>query len=101
MRTEIIQKTRALLLEEVDRMRDLGAADEDIKEDVFIEMMATKVAKASYPLLTEADKKAMWFEFVETASPEQLRESAARCRESGLSDAAYDLELLADQRERE
>ena len=79
-------------------MRAVGAGDADVREDAFIAMVSQKVADELFHELGPDGFKAVWQNFVETASPEKLREVAGRIRAKG--EDAYDLEHLADIRER-
>lgn len=94
---EIKKKVRALLLAEAEKMRALGATDADIQEDAFAVMISQKIAEQTFGKLTPDDHKAIWRNF----SPEQLRHMAKNLRAKGESDCPYDLEHLADLRERE
>jgi hypothetical protein len=63
----------------------------------------TYVAMTFHPKATAAilHHKVIWQNFIETASPEELRHAANNLRAKGKSDCPYDLEHLADVRERE
>jgi hypothetical protein len=92
---------RASLLAEADKMRAVGATDADIQEDAFIEMVSRNVANQTFDELGPDEHKEIWSHFIETASPEQLRNTARNLRAKGEVDTPYDLEHLADLRERE
>jgi hypothetical protein len=103
---DIEQKIRAFLLVERGKMRALGDSDADIREDAFIEMVSQKAFEGILhelgPDEFKALSKEMWSDFIERASPEKLRETAGKLRANGrgASEGAYDLEHLADLRER-
>jgi hypothetical protein len=97
IRTEI----RTSLLAEAERLRAAGATDADVHEDVFIEMVSRKVAAQTFDDLGCDERKEIWLHFVQSASPEQLRNTAKNLRAKGEVDTPYDLEHLADLRERE
>jgi hypothetical protein len=96
---EIRKKVRALLLAEADKMRAAGASDADIQEDAFAEMVSRKIAEQTFNELTPDQHREVWQNFIETASPEALRDAAKALRAKG--EDVYDLEHLADLRERE
>ena len=98
---EIRKKVRALILAEAEKMRAIGATDADIQEDAFADMIGQKIAEQTFGELTPDDYKVIWQIFIETASPEELRHAANNLRAKGKSDCPYDLEHLADVRERE
>lgn len=97
---QIRKKVRALLQAEADKMRAVGATDADISEEAFAEMVSRKVADQTFDELRPDEHKEIWFHFIETASPEQLRNTAKNLRAKGEVDTPYDLEHLADLRER-
>jgi hypothetical protein len=92
---------RTSLLAEADRLRAAGASDADVREDAFIEMVSRKVADQTFDELGTDEHREIWSHFIETASPEQLRNTAKNLRTKGEVDTPYDLERLADLRERE
>ena len=97
----IRQKIRASLLAEAERLRAAGATEADVREDVFIEMVSRKVAAQTFDDLGCDERKEIWLQFVQSASPQQLRITAQNLRGKGEVDVPYDLEHLADLRERE
>jgi hypothetical protein len=97
----IRQKIRASLLAEAKKMRALGATDADVREDAFIEMVSRKVVDETFDDLGADERKELWLDFFETASPEQLRHVAKTLRAKGQVNAPYSLEHVADLRERE
>jgi hypothetical protein len=97
----IRKKIRLSLLAEADKLRAAGATDADVQEDLFIDMVSRKVAAQTFDDLGCDERKEIWFNFVQTASPEQLRNTAKNLRGKGEVDVPYDLEHLADLRERE
>jgi hypothetical protein len=98
---EIRKKVRNLVVAEADKMRAKGASDADVREDAFIEMVSRKVADETFDDLGADERKDLWRNFLETASPEQLRHMAKNLRAKGEVNAPYSLEHLADLRERE
>jgi Mg/Co/Ni transporter MgtE len=98
---EIRKKVRSLLVAEAEKMRALGATDADVQEDAFIEMVSRKVADETFDDLGTDERKELWRNFLETASPEHLRHMAKNIRAKGEVNFPYRLEHLADLRERE
>jgi hypothetical protein len=98
---DIKQKVRASLLAEADKMRIAGATDADTREEAFIVMVSRKIADELFHELGPAELKEIWQNFVGTASPEELRATTKALRAKGEFDCPYDLEHLADLRERE
>ena len=88
------------MIAEADKMRALGATDADIQEDAFAEMVGQKIAEQTFDELTPDDIRVIWQNFILTASPEELRHAANNLRAKGEVDCPYDLEHLADLRER-
>jgi hypothetical protein len=101
VRPEIRNKVRTLISAEADKMRAAGATDADLQEDAFAEIIGEKIAEQTFGELTPDDLRAVWQNFLETASPEELRHAAKNLRAQGESACLYDLEHLADLRERE
>ena len=106
MKEDIVEKFRALFRDEIARMVAKGATEADMQEEAFDEMIARNVARQVYDLVQQLDaedRQEVWLDYFQRVSVNKLREVAAKLRgkrSADAADAAYDLEYLADLRER-
>ena len=95
-------KLDAMYAEEFLALERKGATADLLREPVFQDLL-TDLVLTNHAKELGVGTDIRWMlaeEFIETASPGSLREFAAIFREDGDFDTAYDLEVLADQRER-
>jgi hypothetical protein len=97
------QKIEGWFKEETDLLIAKGATADDLREEAFEELLADNVYKRRGQEINdnlELLKEVLTVTLI-NASPETLREFASQLRASGLTDRAYDLEELADARQRD
>jgi hypothetical protein len=95
-------KLDAMFREEIREMERKGATAADLREPVLQDMVRQQVLKRHGKEIFR-DPELVTFlvdNFFDNASPTSLRELAATGREDGDLDGAYDIETLADLRER-
>lgn len=95
-------KLDAMFREEILGMKRKGATAADLREPVFRDMVRELVFKRHGKEIFK-DRELVTFlvdNVFDNASPQSLRELAATMREDGDLDGAYDIETLADLRER-
>jgi len=88
--------------EEILAMQRKGATTADLSEPVFQDMVRQQVLKRHGKGIFK-DPELVTFlvdNVFDNASPQSLRELVATMREDGDFDGAYDIETLADLRER-
>jgi hypothetical protein len=92
----------AIFHAEILAMKAKGASAADLSEPVFQDMVRQQVYDRHAKELEDPEIWEFLVEdFLDTASPESLRDLAREARDAGRFDTAYDLEELADLRERE
>lgn len=104
MKPEYNARLEALIKEEVELLKQQGATEADIHEPALLELVTRRVLERHFeqmyddPVLMRAIAE---YVLDEAASPQQLRELAAKAGERGQADLAYDLETLADSVKRQ
>ena len=90
---------KAWFTQEINQLKEKGATDDMIREasPAFIELLLATRVLQHHSAEIIADKE---LGDALQADPDDLRKAAAIYRQHGKSDLAYDLEVLADQRER-
>jgi hypothetical protein len=98
---EYNEKMKAWLSAAVDALIAKGATLADIKEEAFAQLVATKVLETHSEEMNEPEFFRHTLDrLLKESPPEKLRQMAAAARERRFYDFAYDLEHIADLRER-
>lgn len=101
-RNEIRDIVRACLEPEIQKMKQSGWTRQDIADEpAMLEVLAEHMTKYILSLSPDSgERTGMWLWFCDEASPDDIRSMAATLRGLGRYEGAYDLECLADERER-
>jgi hypothetical protein len=102
MKPEYLDQLNAWYHEEVDALKANGATEPHFKEPVFAQLVIKKIIE-NHSDEIPADQEfaeSVFLMMFDKASPSTLRRMAAQEREQGNLDIAYNLEVIADQRER-
>ena len=102
MNAKLREKLRVWVEQAILELKAKGATEADMEEKAFADFVGEKVA-ASYSEEGSPDeelREAVMKEWLTIASPDDLREMAQIARDKHWSNMAYDLEWLADRRQR-
>jgi hypothetical protein len=103
MEQTLLQILDGWFKEETESLIVKGATADDLGEEAFEELVADNVYKRRGEEIQDNPEllKAVFTATLRNASPEMLRQFASQFRASGFNDRAYDLEELADARQRD
>jgi hypothetical protein len=88
--------------QEVEALKAKGASEADFKEPALADLVLQRIlTNHSEEIRADQDfAEALFLMLHDEASPQELRKLAAQERERGNLDMAYNIEVLADRRER-
>jgi hypothetical protein len=102
MKPEYLDRLNVWCEEEMASLRVKGATEQDFKEPVLANaILKTILGKHSDKIRSNKEfAMAIFLVFFKNLSPSEVRKMAAKDRADGNLEIAYNLELIADHRER-
>jgi len=99
---EQLAKFNAWLSEEINALKAKGASEADLQEPAFANLVIQRIFERHSDEIREDREfgEAIFLMVHDDASPEDLRKWASEERAKGNVNMAYDIEVLADKRER-